>query len=125
MRRIKLIVAYDGTKLLRLARCSQTVRPFNRQLQAAIEDLVGEKIMLTGASRTDSGVHALGQVAVFDTNKDNIADWKFAMAINQRLPKDIVVQSSEEVAADFHPRYQNVTKTYKYKILNRRYAAAK
>ena len=91
-------------------------------LQAAIEDLVGEKILLTGASRTDSGVHALGQVAVFDTNKDNIADWKFAMAINQRLPKDIVVQSSEVVADDFHPRYCDTQKTYKYKILNRRFA---
>ena len=121
MRRIKLIVAYDGTNY-----CGWQVQPngpsIQSTLQAAIEDLVGEKIMLTGASRTDSGVHALGQVAVFDTNKDNIADWKFAMAINQRLSKDIVVQSSEEVAADFHPRYQNVTKTYKYKILNRRYA---
>ena len=102
MRRIKLVVAYDGTDY-----CGWQVQPngtsIQTVLQAAIEDLVGEKILLTGASRTDSGVHALGQVAVFDTNKDNIADWKFAMAINQRLPKDIVVQSSEVVADDFHP----------------------
>ena len=121
MRRIKLTIAYDGTNY-----CGWQVQPngtsIQSTLQAAIEDLVGEKIMLTGASRTDSGVHALGQVAVFDTNKDNIADWKFAMAINQRLPKDIVIQESVEVSPDFHPRYQNVTKTYKYKILNRRYA---
>ncbi len=121
MRRIKLVVAYDGTNY-----CGWQVQPngtsIQTVLQAAIEDLVGEKILLTGASRTDSGVHALGQVAVFDTNKDNIADWKFAMAINQRLPKDIVVQSSEVVADDFHPRYCDTQKTYKYKILNRRFA---
>lgn len=121
MRRIKLVVAYDGTNY-----CGWQVQPngvsIQSTLQAAIEDLVGEKILLTGASRTDSGVHALGQVAVFDTNKDNIADWKFAMAINQRLPKDIVIQSSETVALDFHPRYCDTVKTYRYKILNRRFA---
>ena len=106
MRRIKLTIAYDGTNY-----CGWQVQPngvsIQSTLQAAIEDLVGEKIMLTGASRTDSGVHALGQVAVFDTSKETIADWKFAMAINQRLPKDIVIQESEEVPTDFHPRYQD------------------
>jgi tRNA pseudouridine38-40 synthase len=88
-------------------------------LQKAIEDLVGEKVNVTGASRTDSGVHALGQVVVFDTSKQ-IPAWKFTLAINQRLPKDIVVQSSEEVPLDFHPRYTGVVKTYEYRILNRR-----
>ena len=121
MRRIKLVVAYDGTNY-----CGWQVQPngpsIQSTLQAAIEDLVGEKIMLTGASRTDSGVHALGQVAVFDTTKENIADWKFAMAINQRLPGDIVVQESVDVPLEFHPRYCDTIKTYKYKILNRRFA---
>jgi len=118
MRRIKLVVAYDGTNY-----CGWQVQPngvsIQSVLQAAIEDLVGEKIQLTGASRTDSGVHALGQVAVFDTVKENIPDWKFAMAINQRLPKDIVVQESVDVPPDFHPRYCDTEKTYEYKILNR------
>lgn len=121
MRRIKLVVAYDGTNY-----CGWQVQPngvsIQSVLQKAIEDLVGEKIMLTGASRTDSGVHAMGQVAVFDTNKENIADWKFALAINQRLPKDIVVQDSVQVAEDFHPRYCDTLKTYQYRILNRRYS---
>lgn len=119
MRRIKLVVAYDGTNY-----CGWQVQPngpsIQSTLQAAIEDLVGEKILLTGASRTDSGVHALGQVAVFDTNKENIPDWKFAMAINQRLPRDIVIQESVDVPLDFHPRYCDTVKTYKYRILNRR-----
>ena len=118
MHRIKLTVAYDGTNY-----CGWQVQPngisIQATLQKAIEDLVGEKVNVTGASRTDSGAHALGQVAVFDTDR-NIPDWRYALAINQRLPKDIVVQKSEEVSMDFHPRYTNVEKTYEYRILNRR-----
>lgn len=118
MHRIKLTVAYDGTNY-----CGWQVQPngvsIQSTLQKAIENLVGEKVNVTGASRTDSGVHALGQVAVFDTMKE-IPDWKYALAINQRLPRDIVVQKSEEVSADFHPRYRSVVKTYEYRILNRR-----
>ena len=116
MRRIRLIVAYDGTNY-----CGWQVQAngptVQARLQKAIEDLIGEKTNVTGASRTDSGVHALGQVVVFDTTK-NIPDWKFAQAINQRLPEDIAVRSSVEVPADFHPRYTHVKKTYEYRILN-------
>ncbi len=119
-----MIVAYDGTNY-----CGWQVQPngisIQSVLQSAIEDTLGEKIMLTGASRTDAGVHALGQVAVFDTNKENIEDKKFAIAINQRLPRDIVIQDSEEVAPDFHPRYRDALKTYQYRILNRRFMLPK
>ena len=118
MRRIKLVVAYDGTNY-----CGWQVQPngvsIQAMLQKHIETLTGEKIMLTGASRTDSGVHALGQVAVFDTSKPWPAE-RFVPALNQRLPRDIVIQSAEEVPMDFHPRYQNTLKTYEYRILNRR-----
>lgn len=118
VRRIKLVVAYDGTNY-----CGWQVQPNGISIQAVlqkhIEALTGEKIMLTGASRTDSGVHALGQVAVFDTEKPWPAE-RFVPALNQRLPKDIVIQSAEEVPRDFHPRYQNTLKTYEYRILNRR-----
>ncbi len=120
VRRIRLIVAYDGTNY-----CGWQVQPNGISVQAVlqktIEELVGEKIMLTGASRTDSGVHALGQVAVFDTTKPWPAE-RFTPALNQRLPRDIVIQSSDEVAADFHPRYRDTLKTYEYRILNRRTA---
>lgn len=118
LRRIKLVVAYDGTNY-----CGWQVQPNGVSIQAVlqkhIEALTGEKIMLTGASRTDSGVHALGQVAVFDTEKTWPAE-RFVPALNQRLPRDIVIQSAKEVPADFHPRYQNTLKTYEYRILNRR-----
>lgn len=116
--RIRLIVAYDGTNY-----CGWQVQPNGVSIQAvlqeAIEDLVREKVNVTGASRTDSGVHALGQVVIFDTTR-TIPPEQYARALNQRLPRDIVVQNSEEVSMEFHPRYTTVEKTYEYRILNRR-----
>jgi len=70
-------------------------------------------------SRTDSGVHARGNVAVFDTCHRMPAD-RICLALNQRLPEDIRVQSSEEVPPDWHPRRCSCIKTYEYKILNRK-----
>ena len=75
---------------------------------------------MIGASRTDAGVHACGNVAVFDT-ESRIPGDKFSFALNQRLPEDIRIQESCEVDADFHPRYADTVKTYEYNILNRRF----
>ena len=117
MKRVKLIVAYDGTNY-----CGWQVQPngitIEEVLNRSLSNLLGEKIEVMGASRTDSGVHSLGNVAVFDTNTRMPAD-KIAFALNQRLPEDIVVQGSCEVPSDWHPRYQESTKTYEYRILNR------
>ena len=115
--RVKMVVAYDGTNYR-----GWQVQPngitieevLNRELTA----LLKEPVTVAGASRTDSGVHSLGNVAVFDTETRMPAD-KIAFALNQRLPEDIVVQGSCEVPADWHPRYQNSCKTYEYRILNR------
>jgi tRNA pseudouridine38-40 synthase len=79
-----------------------------------------EDITVIGASRTDSGVHALGNVAVFDTYS-KIPPEKMCFALNQRLPEDIRIQESCEVPLDFHPRFCESVKTYEYKILNRRF----
>ena len=88
----------------------------NRELSRMLK----EEITVTGASRTDSGVHSLGNVAVFDTDTRMPAE-KISYAINQRLPEDIVVQDSCEVPEDFHPRFAASQKTYEYKILNRKF----
>lgn len=116
MRRIKLIVSYDGTNY-----CGWQIQPngitIEEVLNRRLSRLTGEVITVIGASRTDSGVHAEGNVAAFDTNSRIPAD-KFAPALNQRLPDDIVVVSSEEVSPDWHPRYQNSYKTYEYHIIN-------
>ena len=118
MKRIKLTIAYDGTNY-----CGWQVQPngitVEEVINKALKKLTGENIVVIGASRTDSGVHALGNVAVFDT-ESTIPPERIAMALNQRLPDDIVIMKSEEVAPDFHPRYCNCSKTYEYHIINTR-----
>ena len=115
--RVKLVVAYDGTNYK-----GWQVQPngitIEEVLNRKLTDLLGEPIVVMGASRTDSGVHSLGNVAIFDTNTRMPAE-KISFALNQRLPEDIVVQDSCEVPWDWHPRYQNSRKTYEYRILNR------
>lgn len=118
MKRIKLVVAYEGTNY-----CGWQIQPsgltIEEVLNKALKELLGEEIRVTGASRTDSGVHSLGNVAVFDTNT-RIPPEKICYALNQRLPEDIVVQSSCQVPGDFHPRHCYSEKTYEYRILNRK-----
>ena len=119
MKRIGLVVAYDGTNY-----CGWQTQPNGITVQGVLNDtlseLLGEKIETIGASRTDAGVHAMGNVAVFDTNT-RIPGEKISYALNQRLPEDIRIQLSEEVEPDFHPRYCDSEKTYEYRILNRKF----
>ena len=118
MKRIKLTIAYDGTNY-----CGWQIQPngitIEEILNKALSKMTGEEILVIGASRTDSGVHAMGNVAVFDTDTTIPAE-KIAVALNQRLPDDIVITKSEEVPLDFHPRYCNCSKTYEYHIINTR-----
>ena len=119
MKRVRLIISYDGTNYCgwQIQKNGITVEEIiNRELSS----LLKEDIAVIGASRTDSGVHAVANVAVFDTDTKIPAE-KISFALNQRLPDDIRIQKSEEVPQDFHPRYCNSTKTYEYKILNRRF----
>lgn len=117
MRRIRLIVAYDGTKYCGWQKQTNAIT-IEGVLNEALSDLCKENIEVIGASRTDSGVHAYGNVAVFDTNMRMQAD-KFAFALNTRLPADVRIQYSDEVSASWHPRKRECTKTYMYRILNR------
>lgn len=119
MKRIKLEVSYDGTDY-----CGWQIQPnaitVEEVLNKKLSELLNENVTVIGASRTDSGVHALSNVAVFDTETRIPAD-KISYALNQRLPDNIRIQDSKEVALDFHPRYCNSIKTYEYKILNRKF----
>ena len=119
MKRIKLTVAYDGTNY-----CGWQLQPngitIEGVLNRALSELLGEEIRVIGASRTDAGVHSLGNVAVFDT-ETRIPPEKISYAVNQRLPEDVVVQESCETAPDWHPRHCSSRKTYEYRILNRRF----
>lgn len=118
MKRVKLVIAYDGTNYH-----GWQMQPNGISIEAVLNktlsSLLKEPVAVIGASRTDSGVHALGNVAVFDTENRMPAE-KICFALNQRLPEDIRIQSSCEVPLDWHPRKQNAKKTYEYKILNRK-----
>lgn len=117
MKRIRLTVAYDGTDY-----CGWQVQKngitVEEVLNRALSRLTGEDITVIGASRTDAGVHARGNVAVFDTDTRIPAE-RIACALNILLPEDVVAVKSEEVPAGWHPRRCVSVKTYEYRILNR------
>lgn len=119
MKRIMLTVAYDGTDYN-----GWQVQPngvtIEGQLNKALSELLKEEITVIGASRTDAGVHALCNIAVFDT-ETRIAPEKIAPALNARLPEDIRIQNSKQVPIDFHPRHCNTRKTYEYRIYMGKY----
>ncbi len=116
MRRIMLTVAYDGTAYHGWQR-QPDKNSIEDRLDACLTQLLKEPVRVIGASRTDAGVHALGNIAVFDTEARMEAE-KFSYALNQRLPEDIRIRASREVPADFHPRKTDSVKTYEYHILN-------
>lgn len=118
MKRIKLTAAYDGTNYhgSQIQNNGETIEGV---LKKELSSLLQEEINLIGASRTDAGVHARGNVYVFDT-ESRIPPEKFTYALNARLPEDIRIQESCEVPEDFHPRHQDTVKTYEYRILNRK-----
>ena len=116
MKRIRLTVAYDGTDY-----CGWQVQKngitVEEVLNRALSRLTGEDITVIGASRTDAGVHARGNVAVFDTDTRIPAE-RIACALNTLLPEDVVAVKSEEVPAGWHPRRCVSVKTYEYRILD-------
>lgn len=114
MKRVRLTVAYDGTAYHGWQIQDNGIT-IESELNRCLSQLLGEPVTVTGASRTDAGVHALGNIAIFDTESRLPAE-KIAYALNQRLPEDIRIQKSEEVAPDWHPRRCESRKTYEYRI---------
>jgi tRNA pseudouridine38-40 synthase len=116
-RNIKLVLEYDGT-----AYCgwqTQANGPTVQEtLENSIEAVVGSPIKLHGSGRTDAGVHALGQVASFETDS-RIPCGQLCQAINAHLPEDISVLHAEDEDPGFHARYSARSKIYRYVILNR------
>lgn len=116
MKRVLLCVAYDGTNYSGW-QLQDNAPTIEGELNKALSDLHGEEIAVIGASRTDAGVHALCNMAVYDTDARMPAE-KVSFALNTVLPEDIKVVWSREVAPDFHPRHTNTVKTYEYTIYN-------
>jgi tRNA pseudouridine38-40 synthase len=114
---ILLTVAYDGTNYAGWQRQDNAVA-VQQRLEEALSGLLSFPVKLTAASRTDAGVHALGQRAAFAVPHMPIAMEKLPQVINSRLPGDIAVQAAEIAAEDFNPRFRALAKTYRYQIYN-------
>lgn len=114
--RVLLVIAYDGTEYSGFAAQKDPgIRTIEGELNRALSELTGVPITVCGASRTDAGVHALCNYAVFDTDSP-IPPEKFAAAVNPHLPDDIRVRKSCEVDPAFHPRNLRTEKTYEYRL---------
>ena len=122
MRRIQLIVEYDGTNYAGWQRQANALA-VQQVLEERLKKLTGEAIVLHGASRTDAGVHALGQSAHFDT-ESRIPGEKFNYALNALLPRDIRVRESRDVPSDFHARFSTKGKRYRYLFWDAPHAGA-
>jgi len=123
-RNIKLTIEYDGT-----AFNGWQVQPNNQRtvqgiIEKAVQKIFNKKIRVIGSGRTDSGVHALGQVANFKVKSD-LPLIKIRGALNANLPVDVVILKVEEVPLDFHARYSVKAKTYRYTVLYRKTRCAR
>ncbi len=122
MRKIKIILEYEGTQY-----CGWQYQPdrlsIQEVLEKCLEKITKVKTAVVGSGRTDSGVHAKGQVAHFLT-ESKMTEHQFQKALNSLLPHDIVVQQTKEVDMKFHSRKSATRKLYRYTILNRDYPSA-
>ncbi len=116
-RRIAVVLEYDGTAY-RGSQYQENGPSIQAELESAIEKLTGEPARAAFAGRTDAGVHALGQVAAFDT-QSKLAPAEFVSGLNHFLPQDIAVRDAREVAAEFDPRRHATSRVYRYRIDNR------
>ena len=122
MRNIKLTIEYDGKDFNGWQKQPNKLN-IQGTIEQAIKMITGEDVELNASGRTDAGVHAFGQVANFKTNSQIPID-KFAIAINSRLKKSIVIKKAEEVDERFHSRLNCKRKTYRYIINNSKYGTA-
>ncbi len=122
LRRVLLTVSYDGTGYSGWQR-QENAMSVQQRLEEALVKALKVKTAVTGASRTDAGVHALSQAAHFDTNS-TIPDEKFPFVLNNLLPYDIRVTGARPVPLDFHARFSCRGKTYTYRMYNAPHASA-
>ena len=118
MKNYKLIIQYDGTNYSgwQIQKNSKSIQ---QKTTEAIEILLKEKINLIGSGRTDSGVHAIGQVANFRTESE-IDIYRFKHSLNSILPADILISAIHEVDAEFHARFDAKKRTYLYLLTQTR-----
>jgi len=120
---MKLTIEYDGTDYFgwQIQKRKPTVQG---EITKVLERILGEKIRLIGAGRTDSGVHALSQVASFKTRSEKLPTGSLSKALNSLLPSDIVIKEVKEVPDSFNARYSAKSKVYRYQILEQPFPSA-
>ena len=118
LRNIKLIIEYDGTHFHGWQLQELSKRTVQGEIEKVLKIIFKKKIRLIGSGRTDSGVHALGQVANFKIPSKMSTD-EIVRALNGNLPEDITVIQAEDVSLNFHAQYSAKRKTYRYTICNR------
>ncbi len=120
-KRILLTIAYDGSDYYGWQKQpDNSVPTVQGEVERALSEFFKKEITVTGASRTDRGVHALGQRAVIDVDT-TVPVEKLPLALRPFMPEDIVITDAVAVSDDFHPRFNCVNKTYVYKIYNGKY----
>ncbi|MCI5955790.1 MAG: tRNA pseudouridine(38-40) synthase TruA [Clostridiales bacterium] len=120
--RVLLTISYDGTAYAGW-QLQENAVAVQQRVEEALWKLTGESIRVTGASRTDAGVHAMGQRAHFDTFS-RIPPEKYPFALNTCLPRDIRVLAGRAVPSDFHARFDARGKRYTYRVHNAPHASA-
>lgn len=122
MRNIKLTIEYNGGEYSGWQR-QPGRRTVQREIETAAEEITREKVVVHGSGRTDSGVHALGQVANFKTSSGLTAS-QLQKALNSCLPGDVAIAEVKEVPDSFHSQFSSKSKVYLYQILNREHRSA-
>lgn len=112
-RRIRIDVSYDGSLFSGWQR-QHNVRTVQHEIEKALYKILKEEVVVFGSGRTDAGVHALGQVAHFDTVNHSVPIEAFALALNQLLSHDVRITKSSLVDDSFHARFTSLSREYRY-----------
>ena len=113
MRKLKVTLSYDGTDFLGWQQQSKG-RTIQGVVEAAFSAMHKKTVSVVASGRTDSGVHANGQVITFESDLDHIPLYAYSKALNSLLPPDVMVKKVEQVPLDFHPRFDATKRTYQY-----------
>ncbi len=116
IRNIRLTLAYDGTEFSGW-QVQKSQRTVQGAIEQALERMHGHPVRIRGAGRTDTGVHATGQVASFHTDLESIAADRWHLALNSYLPPDVRVLESREAQSDFHAKSSARLRVYAYRLL--------
>jgi len=117
VRRVALVVAYDGTEFHGWQQQQSGIRTVQEVLEQSARRALRHQVALLGSGRTDQGVHAAGHVCSFDTTSD-LSPYRMRHALGSRLPKDVTIVAVRDVHASFHATKSAISKLYRYRIHN-------